>query len=79
MSLPLVSKLEMNKGANTQDTWIGHSPLKEKFPTLFNLAVDINLSVTQSKEGNFLMIFRRNLNDWKMGRILISLVFFPQL
>ncbi|KAG5590504.1 hypothetical protein H5410_041018 [Solanum commersonii] len=35
--------------------------------------MDINLSVAQSKEGNFLIIFRRNLDDWKMGRILISL------
>lgn len=54
------------------DAWLGHTPLKLAFPTLYTMATYQHGSVSDFYTNSpWNMIFRRNCNEWELERTCI--------
>lgn len=52
------------------DKWFGHTLIKDKFPELYNIAVNPRISVAEAKSTyGWNIVFRRNLNDWELQSV----------
>ena len=52
------------------DKWLGGMSLKDRYPDIFTLAQHQQKTVAEMWTQGWDLIFRRNLNDWEIPRIL---------
>jgi hypothetical protein len=69
---------KLGNGVNTRfwrDTWVGEIPLQCKFPRLFSISTQKDLSVADMKSQNLAMegwnlVWRRRLFEWEKAQLL---------